>query len=122
MVDLIVDPFDDVRSSAASFLRCFPKQVFTDLWNSTTLRSGNGQSILARVESLMQLTGRADFGDGYGRLSQVYLDRTVHEAPVQQATVLSLLDNLERDVQVATTDLARAVAQAPVHGRLIAFR
>ena len=125
MVDLAVDPFDDERCLAASFLMCFPKYTFADLWTSATLRSGKDRSILARAEHLMQVTGRADFADGYGRLTHLYVDRTLHEGcdpSVQEGMALSLLDQLERDIQVATIDLVLAVVQAPVHGRLIALR
>ena len=125
MLDLVVDPFDDVRSYAASFLMCFPKYIFADLWTSAILRSGDGRSILARAEHLMQVTGRADFADGYGRLTHLYVDRTLHEGCgpwVQEGIARSLLDQLECDVQVATIDLVQAVMQAPIHGRLIALR
>ncbi len=120
LIDLTMNSFDDVRSLAASLLKC------VELRPNLLLRT------IDRGEKVMCRTGRADHADGYGRLMDVALStcpkdscQAPFSSPVlirSQVSVGSLLSTLEADITTATIDLRCAVASAPIHGRLIALR
>lgn len=108
-----MDGFDDVRSTSVSLLEYFNPSA---LQKALTL-------ILPRAELLVQSTGRADFSDGFGRLCRLQYDCSARGLGSKQAdTPRNLLQGLEYDIGVARHDLSIAVAEAPIHGRMIALR
>lgn len=120
-----MDAFDDVRDCAASFLKYFPKDIFVEPLAPANHNPVETQGILARADKAMRMTGRADFSDGFGRLNELYFDQISSQESGSSNRInriLSILDRLEHDIQIATSDLPRAVAQAPVHGCLISLR
>lgn len=139
LLDLIVDPFDDIRSAAAALVQAFPKRMRSDLGsaNSGMLSEAHGghrqerstiSQTLQRAEALMRRTCRADCADGVGRLYDVlYGFQNLAMAPAEchreRGDILKILiANLESDVKVAQSDLQQAIISAPLHGHLIALR
>lgn len=136
LLDLTVDPFDDVRSAAAALLQAFPAILLVP-FGSTHPEAGlsayegrqHGQSdviiALQRAEAMMRQTGRAAYADGVGRLCDLlYGCHTLPTASDQERdTILeTLVANLGSDIHVAQNDLHQAVLSAPLYGHLIALR
>ena len=107
-----MDGFNDVRSTSASLLRVF---------DASTLQEAL-ILILPRAELLMQSTGRADYSDGFGRLCELSHDCSVRSRRAMHSYTEDLCQGLIRDVNVAERDLNKAIANAPMHGRMIALR
>jgi hypothetical protein len=139
LLDLIIDPFDDVRSAAAALVQAFPKRMRCDLGSANSdmlseAHEGHRQErstisfTLQRAEALMRRTGRADCADGVGRLYDVlYGIQNLAMAPAdchrkRGDTLKILIANLESDVKVAQSNLQQAILSAPLHGHLIALR
>ena len=140
LLDLVIDPFDDVRSAAASFLEEFPVAMLAHQINcsksdihlglhETPQPPGSLTKVaLNRAEKLMRQTGRADYADGFGRLYNIlYSCSTVSdEQDVEYTSRVTLLEglvmSLQLDVKIAQNDLQQAIISAPLHGHLIALR
>ena len=145
VLDLMLDPFDDVRHGAAAILELMPppsllaptlnnsdssvaaKVKINDKMapDSTDNRLVNS---LYRAEALMRDTGRADHADGVGRIySLLYKTRpNMANSDIwykSRSSVLDhILEHLQHDIMVAQTDLRKAVGEHPLHGYLIALR
>lgn len=148
LLDLVMDPFDDVRLVANSIL----KTVFwnTYPWN-LNFRVGLTSPFMDRsiyhlhvlprrtyntyilyavhqAEDMMYLTGRADHADGWGRLySLLYdscknLETLVTWSDSGWLIMDRILSALENDIKIARKDIRLAVKTAPLHGKLIALR
>ncbi|KAH7188835.1 putative death-receptor fusion protein-domain-containing protein [Fusarium flagelliforme] len=118
--DLIMDPFDDIRSHAATVL----KWIFSDSrYKNFHLMAQQGRmdpaeelaELLKRSEDLARKTARADHSDGVARVSQL-LYRFSGEEQQRVALLSKLIGGLEERLAVAEKDLGRAVLDAPLHG------
>ncbi|KAF9769372.1 hypothetical protein IL306_013219 [Fusarium sp. DS 682] len=118
--DLIMDPFDDIRSHAATVL----KWIFLDSrYINFHLMAQNGKmspteeltELLRRAEELARKTARADHSDGVARISQL-LYRFSEDEQHRVALLSKLVWGLEERLAVAEKDLGRAVLDAPLHG------
>ena len=116
LLDLVMDPFDDVRTSASQCLQ------------SVLDSPGDGIVLLKTLErarSLMRATGRADHADGFARAYQIihglHLSHT-DGLSGNAASIFQLISFLRADVEVARSDLRLAVRTTPLHGHLIALR
>ncbi|MCJ1314415.1 hypothetical protein MMC25_008097 [Agyrium rufum] len=138
LADLIMDPFEDVRSTAyvmlssligetgmdggpqaAQLMEKVSKQEFSNL----PLPSQNLSQTAKRAEKMMIDNGRADYADGAGRLSSLYAGQvTLSIAIRNERPIVQALDRLSADITIARRDLRLAVATAPLHGRFIAIR
>ena len=150
ILDLVVDPFDDVRLVSSSIL----KKVFWNMhsWNMDFKvkvdftfpsmdpsifrphvlphRTYNTYILqaLCKAEEMMYLTGRADHADGVGRLYSLLYDSCKNlGTPVtwsnsRYSIMHHILSALENDIKIARKDLRLAVTTAPLHGRLISLR
>lgn len=134
LLDLLLDPFDDVRQVANTVIK-----IQISLGKISPLPKANGeaciqaprsgrvedvfklkseiQAALKRAESKAAETGRADHADGVGR---------IYDLLYGSDNALSILDHLcyqlEEEVEVAKNDLLLAVNTAPLHGHLIALK
>lgn len=120
LLDLVLDPFDDIREAAISVLElCLvampEKERATVL--STLPR------FVTRAEAMMLRTGRADQADGVARAYSLLF--TVADAGVVEALELpssssgvfqGLRKQLTETLEVARTNLSEAVNGRPVHG------
>ncbi|KAL5117570.1 hypothetical protein ACEQ8H_004463 [Pleosporales sp. CAS-2024a] len=127
LMDLILDPFDDIRSLAVSVLQiCVLAQPVAD--QDTVLASVH--SFLQRAESMQLRTGRADQADGVARaysLMYSLLDsysgvKNPTAFPSSLAVLLSLRQTLQTTISFAEHNLLEAVNGQPVHATFAALR
>jgi hypothetical protein len=122
LMDLLMDPFEDVRSSAASLLimQC----------SISSFQSGDGWTgLLKRAESTILASGRADHADGVSRANAIIFAASDHlvygpcSTTIQKHDLLlSLTSRLESRIKLAEQDLTLAVTSYPLHGVLSSIR
>lgn len=148
LLDLVMDPFDDVRLIASSLLgavlckmhpwnrKFVPHQTapFMDTKlieiRAMPLETYNTFicDALCRAQGIMYLTGRADHADGVGRLYCMlhHSSKNFREASEWSQDgwliIEHLLSGLENDISIAKSDIRLAVKTAPLHGKLLALR
>ncbi|KAK3676280.1 hypothetical protein LTR78_004031 [Recurvomyces mirabilis] len=110
LLDLTLDPFDDVRQCAAMLLGLGP--------TSDTCIMIETQEALAKAEAVMLLTGRADQADGVAHLRNLLYKQSSQT----DAVLLQLVDRLVQMLDIAKADLSQAVDRYPVHGLLTSVR
>ncbi|CAN9272384.1 unnamed protein product [Alternaria alternata] len=127
LLDLILDPFDDVRDAAASVLQlCLVALPRTDQERTLSMIP----RFLARAEATMLRTGRADQADGvaraYGMVFALASDESNIFAGSHFSSKQSLFEHLKTQLQdtlnLAHADLSKAVDGRPVHGTFAALR
>ena len=127
LLDLISDPFDDIRDEAVSVLQLCLIALPQDE------RDGVMSTIpryISRAEHTMLQTGRADQADGvaraYGMIFNLASNDAVQVANVPFSSKLGLFEHLQKQLKdtlaVAHSDLSRAVDGRPVHGTFAALR
>ncbi|KAF7567911.1 DUF2428 multi-domain protein [Pyrenophora tritici-repentis] len=127
LLDLISDPFDDIRDEAVSVLQlclvALPKDDRGSVM-STIPR------FVSRAEHTMLQTGRADQADGvaraYGMIFNLASNDAVEVANGPFSSKLGLFEHLKKQLKdtlaVAHSDLSQAVDGRPVHGTFAALR
>jgi hypothetical protein len=120
--DLLMDPFEDVRTLAASLLTMQANVVEV---SSRTMYS----KFLKKAEHIMLLSGRADHADGVSRVNAIVfeaagrLNLASNESQVSRESQMeSLIRRLEERVLVAKNNMAQAVGKFPMHGVLSSLR
>ncbi|KAK4212914.1 thyroid adenoma-associated protein [Rhypophila decipiens] len=117
LLDLLMDPFDDVREGSSTLLSLFPSEIVNSPTNSPHY-SATLLEILRefcpRAQALADRTGRADHGDGAAR-SQGLLCGWLNDQERQIGLVSTILDGLEAKISKAENDLGHAVVEKPVH-------
>ncbi|KAI6879686.1 hypothetical protein KC360_g7779 [Hortaea werneckii] len=109
LLELCCDPFDDVRQMAANVLGMYTTTFDIEDWNRI-------RQALSQAEEAMLVTGRADRADGVAHLYTLLCSEGGSD-------ILSkLVDELERMLSIAKSDLAQAVDRYPVHGLLTSIR
>ncbi|KAJ0118339.1 hypothetical protein J7T55_009122 [Diaporthe amygdali] len=126
IMDLIMDPFDDVRETATSLLMLFPPEttqtevVFGDkLLSATPLMMLKEFS--SRAAAQASRTSRADHSDGAAR-SYGLLCAWENTVESRLSLLSQTLDLLDLKVSRAEKDLGHAVMAEPVHGDFAAIR
>ncbi|KAK6081692.1 HEAT repeat protein [Seiridium cupressi] len=122
VLDLIMDPFDDVRETAASLL------VLLSSEGSQKAVSGLSKPMLqeleefcARASKLASRTSRADHSDGVARSYEIVC-RWTTSGHGKLAISARILADIEAKLLAAETNLADAVLEAPIHGGFAALR
>ncbi|EME45586.1 hypothetical protein DOTSEDRAFT_62083 [Dothistroma septosporum NZE10] len=117
LLDLAMDPFDDVRQAATTILDMHaPDPLFLD-------------RAMCRAESDMLRTGRADHADGVARIHALR-STGGREGPLESNKVqwckvsiaIDLVGQLEQMLGIARRSLADAVSEYPLHGVLTSLR
>ncbi|KAJ3475139.1 hypothetical protein NLG97_g9560 [Lecanicillium saksenae] len=121
LFDLLMDPFDDVRDVASTVL----KSIFTDARYrkfSLLAKDNDAQDpakelreLSRRANDLARRTARADHADGVARVNQL-LYRFLTTSAERIALLSGMIDELEKKIAQAESDLGHAVLEAPVHG------
>ncbi|KAJ2988032.1 hypothetical protein NUW58_g4189 [Xylaria curta] len=120
VLDLIMDPYDDVRETAASLIMLLqpngsmsgpPSHIHGLI--STPLEEL--RAFCRKADALALKTARADHCDGAAR-SQQLLCRWSSNFEEAIEVLETISSNLEQKLCEAEKDLAAAVLQAPVHG------
>lgn len=126
ILDLVMDPFDDVRESATALLMLYPPDC---IQAQMVFRRNQPKSrpldILAefgaRASDLASRTSRADHSDGTARALGLLC--AWQDSLESRISLLSrTLSELEQKIGVAETDLGQAVMAVPVHGTFAAIR
>ena len=130
LLDLMLDPFDDVRSSSESILEwcldSFTVEEKKDIMLSLP-------KFISRAELMMLRTGRADQADGLARAYSLFFSQCIEDFEDIQISndagyltktklVGRLVLQLEETIQVARKDMSLAVDGRPVHGVFAALR
>ncbi|KAK1971837.1 hypothetical protein LY78DRAFT_688694 [Colletotrichum sublineola] len=121
LLDLIMDPFDDVRENSTSVLKSlFADKRFKCLVGTQGV-SHTLEEFLLRAEDIARRTARADHADGVARTNEL-LFRFYHGRDAQIEHISKLVDLLESKLTLAEGDLGNAVLEAPVHGYFASLR
>ncbi|GAB7339803.1 hypothetical protein MBLNU457_6351t1 [Dothideomycetes sp. NU457] len=127
LLDLLLDPFDDVRATAASILRLSGSAIQK---SSDTEDDHNSLiPVLDAAEELSERSGRADQADGAAHLYAILFDQaradTANSRPwfcSRYGIVDHLLTQVEDILSLLETDSAKAVTNHPLHGVLSSVR
>ncbi|KAK4149214.1 putative death-receptor fusion protein-domain-containing protein [Chaetomidium leptoderma] len=120
LLDLLLDPFDDVRDGAATLLTLLPPNtVEPDTTNSPDLLKVL-RDFCVRAGKLSDRTGRADHGDGAAR-SQGLLCSWLRKPDSQVALLSEILSRVESKISKAEDDLGHAAIESPVHADFAAI-
>ena len=142
LLDLMMDPFDDVRSTAAVILKLTPQELLRSSAEPRQSQPQNDEDEIVekylalayplemphplhRAETLMYRTGRADHADGVGRLYGLLYEssnRLDNWRGGRKSILEHILFALGQDIENALVDLRLAVKTTPLHGRLMALR
>ncbi len=125
VLDLILDPFDDVREASASLIMLLahenPGKTETRIEGLDRPVVEELREFCRRAEELARKTARADHSDGVARSYEIMWRWTTNERE-QLRIVETILSDLERKIAAAKNDLGSAVLQAPVHGSFASLR
>ncbi|KAI3337391.1 hypothetical protein HD806DRAFT_543046 [Xylariaceae sp. AK1471] len=120
VLDLIMDPYDDVRETAASLIMLLqPGKAMSgppaQISGLLSLPFEELRIFCQNANELALKTARADHCDGAARSQELLCSWSSNFE--EAADVLeAILSNLEQKLCAAERDLASAVLQAPVHG------
>ncbi|EUC41218.1 hypothetical protein COCMIDRAFT_9044 [Bipolaris oryzae ATCC 44560] len=127
LLDLILDPFDDVRDAAVSVLQlCL--SALPELGKRRVMSAV--PSFIVRAETIMLRTGRADQADGvaraYGMIFSSAENGEVALGSSYFSTKFQIFEHLQKQLKdtlaIAHKDLSQAVDGQPVHGIFAALR
>ena len=142
LVDLTMDPFDDVRGTASSVLLTILETMSSPQIESlqrgsipasislatNAHKQGKYSDLfrpLTRAQTMLRATSRADHADGVARLYNLRWQSCRYEDSWHGSKPLileELLTGLEEDVSITASDLYLAVGTRPLHGHLISLR
>ncbi|ERS99081.1 hypothetical protein HMPREF1624_04276 [Sporothrix schenckii ATCC 58251] len=119
VLDLIMDPFDDVRDVATSLLVLAPPEL-------VAAERGSLRDVLAnfsrRADHRASQTARQDHADGAARCQGLMCSWAFNDLEAQKAILSQVLDVLETKIERAETDLASAAIRGSVHGEFASIR
>ncbi len=129
VMDLIMDPFDDVRETATSLLVLVPPELvsaplFPPLAHSTSSLSTLWDVLVefsSRADCRASQTARQDHADGAARC-QGLLCSWAADLSVQKTILCKVLDAIESKIMKAQSNLGTAAVQSPVHGEFASIR
>ena len=148
LLDLILDPFEDVRSAAALILHKILSNVeSTDIFFNHDVLMTLNDSISAstflapvlhtfqglftfaidRAKAMMSFTGRADHADGFGRICRLNFDfhDLIHTSTAtgdRFSVIEDLLSSLSENIIDAQKAPSLAIENSSMHGNLLALR
>ncbi|KAH7359589.1 HEAT repeat protein-like protein [Pyrenochaeta sp. MPI-SDFR-AT-0127] len=127
LLDLILDPFDDVRDTAISVLQLCLIALPESQKEAVTAMLPR---FVSRAETAMLRTGRADQADGVARAYGLIFSLADESATKLHSSHFTsklglfehLKEQLDSTLEVARNDLSEAVNGRPVHGIYAALR
>lgn len=140
IVDLLVDPFDDVRALSSVILRMFPRKLLLPQFHSGNKSIESATEIsqpysllvdaLSRAEKMASRTSRADHADTVARLYHVFYDLAEISQPSNCVELQrhkwsifeKLLTDLEYSCQLPDRNFLLSLRETPFHGYLSALR
>ncbi|KAI0115082.1 putative death-receptor fusion protein-domain-containing protein [Daldinia grandis] len=126
ILDLIMDPFDDVRETAASLVMALSPEIGHLGLQEQMKELGETpieelRNFCNKADELARRTARADHSDGAARSFEL-LCRWSMNSEERMRIPFTILSSLEAKISAAEQDLANAVLQAPVHGSFASLR
>ncbi|KAF2675118.1 hypothetical protein BT63DRAFT_420345 [Microthyrium microscopicum] len=128
LADLLMNPFEDIRSLSASLL----EKVLLGHGQGFLDHHDELQSALGRAELKMLRSGRADHADGFARLSLILFKvpstKTTTSAPstslidTKLECISQLVQSLDQALQTAGRNMGEAIAHQPLHGLLLTLK
>ncbi|KAL2201234.1 putative death-receptor fusion protein-domain-containing protein [Corynascus similis CBS 632.67] len=120
LLDLLLDPFDDVRDGAATILTLLPLGAAGSDTLTFTRLLDVLRAFCVRASNLADRTGRADHGDGAAR-SQGLLCNWISKPDMQIALLTEILERVEFKITKAEDNLGHAAIESPVHADFAAI-
>ncbi|KAG9837049.1 hypothetical protein KCU98_g4087, partial [Aureobasidium melanogenum] len=126
LIDLLLNAYDDVRSTAAEILSLVDSDSRhqSDVGDIPVL-----VKVLAQAEEMFIFSGRADHADGVAHLYSILFSQCSQLNSNNEqwwASKYGILERLvhtvEQTVQIAKLDIGRAVSKHPLHGLYISLR
>ncbi|KFY35851.1 hypothetical protein V494_05528 [Pseudogymnoascus sp. VKM F-4513 (FW-928)] len=118
LLDLVLDPFEEVRNCSVSVLNSAPRDCFGPLSDTPYGPVPQLlQDLLSEAKMSSAQTGRADAADGLAHMNVLHfkvLDNDQHRLDFFN----SLLSVLENDIEVASSDSDIPTDAIPLHGQL----
>ncbi|CAK7270737.1 hypothetical protein SEPCBS57363_004254 [Sporothrix epigloea] len=119
VLDLVMDPFDDVRETATSLLMLAPPELVAAPDNSL-------YEVLVVFSKLADqrasLTARQDHADGAARCKGLMSSWVAADFSAQKAILFRVIGILETKILEAESDIGTAVVQSPVHGEFASIK
>lgn len=133
LVDLLLDPFEEVRQTSLSIINLFPQRILLGgLIDTVDLQPKIGTRLtdaLARAESLASRTSRADHADTVARLYHVLFCAASNSSAVgsdwwaaKSSVVNTVLAKLEERLSSSKGLFNSAMREAPLHGYMSGLR
>lgn len=129
LIDLLLDPFEEVRQTSLSILSLCPREILLNgLQNETDQQSAVGMRLtdaITRAESLASNTSRADHADTVARLYHIIFCAALpanSSQPVsgwwttKASVVDTILKKLEERLLDSKTLFNSTMREAPLHG------
>jgi hypothetical protein len=129
LIDLLLDPFEEVRHTSLSILSMCPREVLLNgLENNAGQQSALGMRLtdaITRAENLASNTSRADHADTVARLYHIIFCAALPARPGQQASnwwttkasvVDTILNKLEERLLNSKSLFNSVMREAPLHG------
>ncbi|OGM51318.1 HEAT repeat protein [Aspergillus bombycis] len=134
LVDLLLDPYEEVRATSLTLLNLFPRDVLL----SGYVQSGSKRNhekpqlvdALNRAEQLASNTSRADHADTVARLYHIFFTAADDDSSkvaeswweTKQGVVDNLLKKLEEKLSLTGGLFNSSMRDAPLHGYVSALR
>ncbi|KAJ5777592.1 hypothetical protein N7520_000838 [Penicillium odoratum] len=135
LVDLLLDPFEEVRQTSLLIINLFPSDMLigglsddADQWSSVGMRLTDA---LSRAEALASKTSRADHADTVARLYHIFFSAAPSKSAAEttngwwatkQSVVDTILTRLEERLSSPKGLFNSAMQQAPLHGYMSGLR
>jgi hypothetical protein len=128
LIDLLMDPFEEVRQTSLSILSLCPREILLNGMDTNDQSSAVGMRLtdaVARAESLASNTSRADHADTVARLYHIIFAAALPGNSGQSATnwwttkasvVDTLLTKLEERLSSSKGLFNSSMREAPLHG------
>ncbi|CAK7265364.1 hypothetical protein SEPCBS119000_001474 [Sporothrix epigloea] len=119
VLDLVMDPFDDVRETATSLLMLAPPELIAAPENPLYEALSEFSSL---ADQRASQTARQDHADGAARCKGLLSSWAAPDLSAQKTILFQVLDNLETKILEAESDLGTAAVQSPVHGEFASIK
>lgn len=135
LVDLLLDPFEEVRHTALSIINTFPRDIlFSASSNTVNQQSAAGMRLtdaLSRAENMASRTSRADHADTVARLYHVLFCAALPPTSSEEASgwwttkysvVDKIITNLEQRLSSPKGLFNSSLREVPLHGYISGLR
>ncbi|CAK7204368.1 hypothetical protein SEUCBS139899_007124 [Sporothrix eucalyptigena] len=119
VLDLVMDPFDDVRETATSLLVLAPPELVAA--DENPLRDVLAE-FSKRADQRASQTARQDHADGAARCQGLMCSWAATNLSAQKAILSRVLHVLEDKIALAEKDLGTAAVKSPVHGEFASIK